>query len=269
MNISGTRSSFRVLARNKQAKVRLFCFPHAGAGVSPYFAWAKLFSPEIEVVGVQLPGRENRISEAPLCRLEDIISMLYTDIEPFLTMPFAFFGHSMGALVAFEMARHLRREGRPQPFHLFVSGRAAPHLPVRRLHELPTPELLDHIRTFSGTADEVLQSEEMQSIFLPLLRVDFSVCATHVHREAPPLNCPITAFGGDNDATATREMIAGWQRQTTRALRIHAFSGSHFFVLASAREVVSIVDQQLQGGLACSGGSEKMNSQIGETAVVS
>ncbi|MGA3348992.1 MAG: alpha/beta fold hydrolase [Candidatus Sulfotelmatobacter sp.] len=269
MTISSARSSFRVFTRSKQAKLRLFCFPHAGAGASPYFAWAKLFSPEIEVIGVQLPGRENRISEAPLSKLEDILTLLSTDIEPFLGLPFAFFGHSMGALIAFELACYLRREGRPQPFHLFISGRAAPHLPVRRLHELPTAELLEHVRSFSGTADEVLQSEEMQSLFLPLLRADFSVCANHIHRQEPPLSCPITAFGGDDDPTATPEMIRGWERQTTHAFNMHTLSGSHFFVLAAAREVVKIIDDQLHGAAVCGAGPEKLSPMFCKPSVVS
>jgi len=246
MNINGTRNSFRVLARSKHARLRLFCFPHAGAGVSSYFTWAKLYSSDIEVIGIQLPGRENRINEPPLSQIDDVVSMLAAEMEAFLGLPFAFFGHSMGALIAFELVRHSRRRGCPEPVHLFVSGRAAPNWPVPRIHELPTPKLLDYIRSFNGTANEILESSEMLSIFLPLLKADFSVCASRIYHPEPPLNCPITAFGGDRDKTATPEMIIDWKRQTSSTFRMSIFPGTHFFTLASPLEVVKIVEKDLQ-----------------------
>jgi surfactin synthase thioesterase subunit len=246
MNTDGKRSSFRILAHSKDAKLRLFCFPHAGAGVAPYFAWAKLLSSDIEVVGIQLPGRENRISEPPLSSIDDVVSMLAIELEDFLDLPFAFFGHSMGALIAFELIRHARRQGRPEPMHLFVSGRAAPNWPVPRIHELPTAELLDYIRSFNGTASEILESPEMVSIFLPVLKADFSVCASRVHHPEPPLTCPITAFGGDRDRSATPEMIADWKQQTPSTFHMSIFPGTHFFVLMLALQVSRVVEQQLK-----------------------
>jgi medium-chain acyl-[acyl-carrier-protein] hydrolase len=172
MNPPAASLTFRALTRNRNARLRLFCFPHAAAGATAYFAWAKQFSIESEIIGVQLPGRENRISEPPLRTLDAILSLLMKEIRPMLDRPFVFFGHSMGALVAFRLSHCLRRQGWPEPAHLFVSGRASPNLPIQALHELPTQELLQHVRSFDGTAAEVLQSDEMLSLVLPLLRAD-------------------------------------------------------------------------------------------------
>src|SRR5437763_9504742 len=206
---------FRVFKPRRNARLRLFCFPHAGSGASAYLNWARLFSEQIEVVAVQLPGRENRLSEPPFTRMTQVVRFLAAEIKEYLEQPFVFFGHSMGALIAFELSRYLNAKLNKQPLHLFVSGHTAPRLPKERLYDLPVTELLARIQSFSGTPDEVMTSPELLSILIPLLRADFSVCQTYVYTPHVPLSCPITAFAGNDDKPANSEVMRYWQEETT------------------------------------------------------
>ncbi len=231
----------------QEARIRLFCFPYAGGGASIYHAWAQSLPPQVEVCPVQLPGRENRIREEPFRRMEALVEALAAGLAPLLDRPFAFFGHSMGSLIAFELARGLRREGRPGPVHLFVSGHRAPQLPPQDepIHPLPDREFLDKVFQLNGTPEEVRTNPELRALFLPILRADFELCETYRYRAEPPLPCPLSAFGGLGDSHAPREELQAWQAQSQGRFVLRMLPGDHFFLTSAGPLLLKILGQEL------------------------
>jgi medium-chain acyl-[acyl-carrier-protein] hydrolase len=225
---------------NPRARLRLFCFPYAGGGASAYRGWAPALPPDVEVCPVQLPGRESRLREPPFDRPEPLVLALADALQPHLGLPFAFFGHSMGAMLSFELARELRRRGRPLPLHLFVSGRRAPQVPAREedIHDLPEPEFVAKLRELNGTPEEVLQHAELMRLLIPVLRADFALNETYVFRPEEPLDLGISAFGGLGDAEVNREDVEGWREHVRGSFRLRMLPGDHFF-LHSARDLVT------------------------------
>jgi medium-chain acyl-[acyl-carrier-protein] hydrolase len=248
----GTGRWWRVLTpRRSDVALRLFCFPHAGAGPSAYAAWARCFPESVEVVGVHLPGRETRISEPSLTALGDMVAAVVPQLKPLFDRPFAFFGHSMGALMAFEVARALQAAGGPLPTHLFVSGRRAPDAAVPDeplYHRLATADLVERVRAMGGVPEEILEDEELVSLLVPIFRADFMATQTYTYRHRPPLRCPITTLAGDADALTSPALLDGWARQTCGPFRAHVFPGGHFFLLNLAQRVCGVVAAEL--GLA-------------------
>ena len=177
---------------NARAGLRLFCFPYAGGGASIFTAWPEWLPITIEVIAVQLPGRGRRISEEPYTSLSDLVGELVQVLLPSLEKPFAFFGHSMGALLAFESARVLRSMDGPTPAHLTVSGAGAPQVPDPDppIHDLPDREFLKEIKQLNGTPIELFDSKEMVEIMLPTLRADFAVIEDYVYTPQPPFVAP-------------------------------------------------------------------------------
>jgi medium-chain acyl-[acyl-carrier-protein] hydrolase len=175
------------------------------------------------------------MNEAPIDRLPSLIEVLGQAIPPYLDKPAAFFGHSMGAIVSFELARHLRREHSVQPLQLFVSGRRAPHLPGTHppSFDLPEPEFIEQVRALNGTPKAVLENPELMKMLLPLLRADFAICQDYAYTEAPPLTCPITALGGLEDQGVAREYLDAWRAHTNASFSLKMFPGDHFFLHAS------------------------------------
>ncbi|WP_276916276.1 thioesterase II family protein [Aneurinibacillus aneurinilyticus] len=232
-------------------KIRLFCLPYAGGGAFVYREWMKAFSDDVGVYPIQLPGRENRITEPPLCEMGKLVDAISEAIIPYLQRPFIFFGHSMGARIAFELARSLRRKRKPQPCCLIVSGSRAPHIPEPKpLHHLPDDEFVKELRRFSGIPEAILQSRELMEFFIPILRADFTVDETYVYSEDMPLDCPIVAFGGTEDIEANREEIEAWIHHTSCDFMLEMMEGDHFF-LQMRRELLlhsvsQIISQQLK-----------------------
>jgi medium-chain acyl-[acyl-carrier-protein] hydrolase len=166
---------------------------------------------------------------------------------PYFDMPFAFFGHSMGASISFELARLLRREGRRLPLHLYISGRRAPHIIDRDppLHDLPEAELLEELRQLNGTPKEVLEHPELMTMMLPLLRADFSVAETYICETEPPLDIPITVFGGLADKDVTRDDLEGWQQHSTASIKLRMLAGDHFFLNTSQQVLLRLLSSEL------------------------
>lgn len=251
MNISSAQSGHSWLPgwqRKSGARVRLFCFPYAGGGASIFRTWSDRLPQEIEVCLVQLPGRENRIMEPPFSTMDALLSSLMPSLLPYLDMPYAFFGHSMGALISFELARFLRRTGHNNsPVHLFVSGRRAPQIPNSSppTHHLAEPAFLGEIRRLKGTPEEVLQNAELLKVVIPLLRADFALCETYRYEKEIPLNYPISAFGGLQDEGVTRESLAAWQKQTSHPFKMHFFAGDHFFLRKEQSSLLHVLAQEL------------------------
>lgn len=223
---------FLIRPRRAPARVRLFCFPYAGGGTPVYRDWQRLLPDEVEVCAAQLPGRGTRLQEPAFTDAGALVEAVAEAITPYLDLPFALFGHSMGAIVSFELARLLRDRHGPAPAHLFVSGRPAPQAPLdrERTFDLPEPLFWEKLRGLNGTPAEVLEHPELRELMLPLLRADFSVVETYAYRPGPPLDCPLTAFGGVADAEVSRAQVEAWGEMTTGPFAARVVPGDHFFL---------------------------------------
>jgi medium-chain acyl-[acyl-carrier-protein] hydrolase len=232
-NITNRSSAWLAHVRpNPQARLRLFCLPYSGGNASIFAAWADILPAAIEVCPIQLPGHGSRIAEPPLAENGPLVEAIAAALLPFLDRPFAFFGHSMGALLSFEVARLLRRRHGLSPVGLYVSAHRAPQLPDRGpvLHALPAPAFWDELRRLNGTPPEVLAHAELRQLIEPILRADFTVCEVYAYAEDEPLACPITAFGGLQDHDVTRDELAAWREQTHGAFALRMLPGDHFFI---------------------------------------
>jgi len=230
-----------------KASVRLFCFPYAGGTALVYRPWAQKFPASVEVVAIQLPGRATRIKEPPISKLTDLVEPIASALAPFLDKPFAFFGHSMGAVISFEVARFFRRQGHALPRHMFVSGRSAPQLSRENppLYNLPKEELLAELQQLEGTPREVLEHPELMDLMLPVLRADLSVCDTYEYTEEAPLACPITALGGLQDFDVSRRTIEAWREQTSAKFTLRMLQGNHFFIHSNESLLMNLLTTQL------------------------
>ncbi|MDY7076349.1 MAG: thioesterase II family protein [Chloroflexota bacterium] len=237
---------------NPRANLRLFCFPYSGAGASIFYAWSDALPAMIEVYPVQLPGRETRLAEPPFTRLAPLVQAVAQALLPYLVgdKPFAFFGHSLGALVSFELARHLRQRHGPSPVHLFVSGHNAPQIPDREppIHALPETEFVEKLRRLNGMNKETLENVELMELLLPILRADFAVCETYVYEADEPLDCPISAFGGLQDEYVSRENLAAWHEQTSASFSLRMFPGDHFYLNTERLFLLRALAQELTNG---------------------
>lgn len=231
---------------NPGARLRLFCVPFAGGGETVFRTWWQALPDDIEVCAVRLPGRDARRRESPISRITPLVCALVDAIAPAVAQPYALYGHSMGARVAFELVRELRRRGRPEPAVLVVSGRAAPHCPVRDpMHALPTDALIARLRQLGGTPEAVLREPELMAMFLPVVRADLAVNEVEDHRPEPPLGCSIAAFGGAVDERCTRDELDAWRQQTRGEFTLEIFPGGHFFV-QTAREPLAALRRVLE-----------------------
>jgi medium-chain acyl-[acyl-carrier-protein] hydrolase len=217
---------------NLQAHLRLFCFPYAGGSSFIFRTWANSLPLTIEVCPIELPGRGMRMKLAPFHRMEPLVNAIAPALQPYLDKPFAFFGHSMGGLIGFEVARLLFKNYGISPVHLFVSGSRAPQIPDPDppIHALPEPTFIEELRRFNGTPPAVLENAELMQLFLPILRADFAVLETYVYDSDAPLECPIAVFGGLQDSKVSREELQGWEKQTKASFSLQMFPGDHFFL---------------------------------------
>lgn len=237
---AATSDPWTVYARpNPQARLRLFCFPYAGGSASIFRGWSERLPAEVALYPIQIPGRETRLLEPPFTRLDALIPALAQALRPHFGMPFAFFGHSMGALVSFELARYLRDHQDPTPLHLFASGRRAPQIPSADppIYHLPEAEFLQEVRRYNGTPDGVLENAELMQVVLPALRADFTMLETYAYRPGEPLTTSISAFGGLEDRRVPHDSVAAWREQTRGDFRLRMLEGDHFF-LHSARDLL-------------------------------
>lgn len=232
---------------NPQAKLSLFCFPYAGGGALIFRNWASNLPSAVEVFPVQLPGRGSRLKESPCTDLSTSISLIAEGLTPYLTRPFVFFGHSLGAMISFELIRKWQLEQGVRPIHLFVSGRRAPHISELQTitYNLPEHEFIEELRRLNGTPSEVLEHPELMRLMMPILRADFQICETYDYLPGAPLNCPITAFGGLQDETVPREYLGAWRDHTSGDFNLWMLSGDHFFVHTAESKLLQILSREL------------------------
>ena len=218
--------------------LRLFCFPHAGGGTMHYQAWKAQLAPAVAVCPVRLPGRETRAGERPLERMGDLVDAFLEEMARHAGAPYAFFGHSMGAAIAFETARALRKQALPLPAALFVSGARAPQFRLnhRPLAEPVEDEFLEELRRLEGVPAELLQNPEALRILLPVLRADARMYRNYTYLAGDPLEIPIIAYGGESDPNVRLEHLEAWQAQTTARFTLRRFAGGHFYLQSAADE---------------------------------
>ncbi len=232
---------------NPQARLRLFCFPYAGGGAPIFHTWSDGLPAEVEVCPVQFPGRGTRLREPPFTQLSPLVRALAQALSPLLDTPFAFFGHSLGALVSFELARQLRQQHSLEPVCLFISAHPAPQIPSSRppMHTLPEREFLEKLRRLGGTPTEVLEHEELMQLVLPVLRADFAVYETYAYSAEFPLSCPISAFGGLHDRSVNRSDLEAWRAQTHAPFSLRMLPGDHFFLNTAKPLLLRLLSREL------------------------
>ena len=224
-------------------RLRLFALPFAGGNAASYGQW-KLHLPDwIAFSPVHLPGRERRLMEPPLDDIQPLLAELVPAIEPWLDRPFALFGHSMGAILAYELATALHARGLPGPELLIVSGHGAPNLPrrFRTISHLPAPEFVAAVMELGGLPQALLEESELLSLILPALRADFRLCENYAWFARPPLPYSIMALGGRTDPIAGPTELESWRTMTSRSLTCERFEGDHFFINHSTAAVVARV----------------------------
>jgi medium-chain acyl-[acyl-carrier-protein] hydrolase len=234
------------------AQLRLFCLPFAGGSAAIFRNWADLLPGFVEVCPIQFPGRGTRLHEQPFTSLQALVDAIESSISANLDKPFAFFGHSMGATISFELIHKLRSERALEPAHFFVSGRLAPQIPEPGpiTFNLPRLEFIQELRRLEGTPREILDNQELLELLLPLLRADFELIQTYEYVARPRLKCPITALGGIADRDVSHEQLEAWREQSSGPFRICLFPGNHFFLQMEERLVLQTIVEQLRGILS-------------------
>lgn len=238
---------FTCVRPNPTARLRLFCFPYAGGGPTVYHRWGQVLPPSIEVLSLGLPGRPPRLGERLLTDMTQIVAAALPEILARADKPMALFGHSMGAIIAFELARRLQGEPGVRLVHLCVSGRGAPQVPpVRKpIHQLPEPEFREAIRDLNGTPTEVLANQELMQLVLPALRADFEVCETYAYQPGPRLDCPVTAYAGQQDPELRPGSVDAWAELTSRNFSARKFPGDHFFLQTAQSALLQTLTSEL------------------------
>lgn len=234
---------FLGLGSRDNPSARLFCFPYAGGSATIYRDWSELLPREIEVCPVQLPGRPGRMEEPALDDLGEVTDAVIEAMDPFTDLPYALYGHSMGSLLAYELARRQWREARPGPVHLFIGARRAPHLISRApaIHEEPAERVRSFLKTLRVVPDEVLDHDELMELLLPTLRADLKLDVTYAYEPGSAVACPIDAFGGIEDHYVLKGELAAWSMHTGSAFSLQMIPGDHFF-LDDPRKRLPLID---------------------------
>jgi medium-chain acyl-[acyl-carrier-protein] hydrolase len=245
-----TAGSWIVCAQPRsKARLRLYCLPYAGSGAAGFRGWPDHLPENVEVRCIQPPGRERRLWEPAFDRMAPLVDAAANALEHDFGAPYAFFGHSMGALIAFELTRELRRRSAPQPVRLFASGYRAPHvresLPsVRGLDDEAFVREVD--RRYGAIPREVRENRELMELLLPGLRSDISICETYRYRHDEPLECPIEVFGGIDDHLDMADLEA-WREHTRGTFGLTMLPGGHFFLKTAQLELMRILSRNLDG----------------------
>lgn len=238
------------VAPNPEAKLRLFCFPYAGGGDHIYRGWREWVPSMIEVCPVQLPGRGRRINETPFTEISLLVRAASAALAPYLDKPFALFGHSMGALICFELTRQLRRDAGPQPSHLFLSACSNPNGAASGPHPLSNETLITALGQVGGIAKQIID-DELLDLMLPSLEADLAACQTYLYLPEPPLDCPMTVFGGLQDKAISRNDLEGWREHTAGPFSVKILPGDHYFVHTAQSLLLRSITSELCPYISC------------------
>jgi surfactin synthase thioesterase subunit len=221
---------------NPDARLNLICFPYAGGGAQLFNSWQAAFA-QIQICAVQYPGRGSRVREEPFTDCRALVQALVPNLLPFLNKPFAFFGHSMGAIIAYEVARHVQEQHGLKLERLIASGRRAPQLSSTEplTYNLPEAEFIDELRRLNGTPQEVLNHPELMQLMLGIIRADFQLTQTYEFAPGPQLSCPFSVFGGLEDDAIPREHLEAWCELTSSGCSVKMLEGDHFFLLSNEK----------------------------------
>lgn len=232
-------SWFSFQVKRHEPKLRLFCFPFAGGGVSSFNGWKNAIPAQAELAVLELPGRGRRFSEALVDNMSIIVNEAADEFVKYTDIPYVFFGHSLGALIAVELLQVLRKRSAPMPLFFISSGMRAPQFPARqRLHLLNDDNFLKELKLYNGTPAELLENPELMSLFLPVLRADFSLSENYHYQESPPFNFPLYLMGGDKDCGISQEELDGWKSHTNSHFSQQFFPGDHFYLQNVSKDVL-------------------------------
>ncbi|SHJ15824.1 thioesterase II family protein [Aquimarina spongiae] len=230
-------------------KLKLFCLPYAGGSAAIFNKWKEFIDDTIEIIPIELAGRGSRIQAPMYTSVSEAVDDIFEIVKEGITDgPYALFGHSMGAMLAYELTTKIATQGLEGPQHIFFSGRAVPHIKMRedkKYHLLDEENFKKQVRKLGGTPPEFFKHPELLELFLPLLRNDFMLAATdYSNREIVPHSCNITVFLGKEE-DMTHEQADGWKLHTEGVCSIHYFNGGHFFLNQYAKEMVELMNTTL------------------------
>ena len=243
----GNSPWFLQFKRPHSARLRLFCFPYAGGNANIFESWGSALE-GVDVVGIQLPGRSYRFTERPLESIESIVEQLIPELATLGDLPFAFFGHSNGSLICFELARELQRRGVVGPKHIFLSAKRAPHLPRLRskTYDLPLDEFLEALRGINGTPEAVLRNKELMDLYVPILRCDFKISETHIYNDDVKLRTSASLFTGLQDTDVCEGGMLAWRANIeSDDIQYATFPGDHFFIHSQKPLVLAAIREAL------------------------
>lgn len=234
------------ISKPKNVRLRVFCFHYGGGGASAFRDWQRYINPNVEIICIQLPGRESRFTEPFIDDFSVVIKHITLAVQPYLKLPYVFFGHSLGALISYHVASAITQMNLPIPRHLILSGCPAPSDQTKyykKISHLPDKEFIEALKAYGGTPDALLNNIELMSVYLPILRSDFKL-AENKHRLDHKLSCPIMVFGGLKDKIP-KEKLALWGQETDNDFNLRMFPGGHFFIIESQLKVLDQLDKLL------------------------
>lgn len=226
--------------KSESPKKRLFCFPYAGSGAAVYRQWAPLLPPDVELYAIEIPGRVH-LKEKTAADMKELVEVIYPEILPLLDLPYAFFGHSYGSIMAYELARKLQEEQKPLPIHLFVSSRRPPHISPKgaSISHLPDTEFIKEIQIqFGAIPEAVLKDKTLLAMFLPILKEDLRINEQYLGSIEPPLTIPVTFYHGMEDGSGALFNTDKWSEVTTGPFTTKIFPGGHFYIDTARKALI-------------------------------
>lgn len=239
---------FVIPSPNPDAQVRLFCFSYAGGSAASYISWASSLPGFVELICIQLPGRGTRLFEPPCSTMDELIPALSAQVMPLLTKPYAFFGHSLGGRVAFELILALKESGKPEPAHFFISASRAAHLVGSSdpIHHLDDQGFITGLRRLNGTPETVLQDAELMDLLMPMLRADFGISETYISTNTALLGCDYTLLSGTEDQMIHVDLISPWHKHFSSDGALISLPGNHFYVDEEPEQLTRIIAETLE-----------------------